>query len=213
LMEKSVKKWKRGDIHPVTGKVFMAYDKSIKSGEYWATQEKLDETKAKARLYHRERSVSPDVIEYKRRYYRLPHVVQRRRDKYVKKVRKPKKQTKEYLAAYNLEWKKRKWREDPIFKLKAIIRSATWRAAQRGIKRPRRIINGLGCNIVEFKAHIESKFQPGMTWENHGNFGWHVDHIIPLSQAKTPEDVVRLTHYTNLQPLWWRDNLTKAARI
>ena len=65
----------------------------------------------------------------------------------------------------------------------------------------------LGCSFEEFKFYIESKFEPWMTWENRGlyngeiNFGWDIDHIIPLSSAKSEEDVIKLNHYTNLQPL------------
>jgi hypothetical protein len=65
----------------------------------------------------------------------------------------------------------------------------------------------LGCSIIEFKLYIESKFEPWMNWENYGkyngelNYGWDIDHIIPISFAKTEEDVLRLNHYSNLQPL------------
>jgi len=65
----------------------------------------------------------------------------------------------------------------------------------------------LGCSINEFKIHLESQFQPWMNWNNRGlyngslNFGWDIDHIIPISSAVTVEDIIRLNHYTNLQPL------------
>ena len=52
-----------------------------------------------------------------------------------------------------------------------------------------------------------------MTWENYGLRGWHLDHIIPLSTAKTKEEVIALSHYTNFQPLWWRDNICKSNKI
>lgn len=69
----------------------------------------------------------------------------------------------------------------------------------------------LGCNYEEFKKHIEDKFQDGMSWENRKD--WHLDHIIPLSTAKNYEDLVRLNHYTNFQPLWAVDNLRKGAKL
>lgn len=71
----------------------------------------------------------------------------------------------------------------------------------------------LGCTIDEFKSYIQSKFIENMTFENHGLKGWHLDHIIPISSAKTKEDIIRLNHYTNFQPLWAEDNLKKGNKI
>ena len=65
----------------------------------------------------------------------------------------------------------------------------------------------LGCSFGDFKLYLESKFENWMNWENKGlyngefNYGWDIDHIIPLSSAKTEEDIIKLNHYTNLQPL------------
>jgi 5-methylcytosine-specific restriction endonuclease McrA len=58
---------------------------------------------------------------------------------------------------------------------------------------------------------LEKLFKEGMTWENHGE--WHIDHIIPISKAKTAEEIYKLNHYTNLQPLWKRENLCKGSKI
>lgn len=69
----------------------------------------------------------------------------------------------------------------------------------------------LGCSYEFLMGYIESKFVPGMSWENRSE--WHIDHIIPLSSAKTEEDVIRLNHYTNLQPLWAADNLRKSDKM
>jgi hypothetical protein len=65
----------------------------------------------------------------------------------------------------------------------------------------------LGCSFIEFKLHLESKFDSWMTWDNYSlynkdfNFGWEIDHIIPISSAKTIEDIIKLNHFSNLQPL------------
>lgn len=65
----------------------------------------------------------------------------------------------------------------------------------------------LDCSIVEFRIYLESKFDSWMTWDNHGkyngelNYGWDMDHIIPMASAKNEEEVIRLNHYTNFQPL------------
>jgi hypothetical protein len=73
----------------------------------------------------------------------------------------------------------------------------------------------VGCTIAEVKHHIESKFWPGMSWDNHGVNGWHIDHIIPCAAFDlTKEDEQRKCfHYTNLQPLWAKDNISKKDKI
>lgn len=71
----------------------------------------------------------------------------------------------------------------------------------------------IGCTKEELKDHIEKQFVTGMTWENQGHDGWHLDHIIPLDSAKTEEELYKLCHYTNLQPLWAKDNLAKSNKL
>jgi hypothetical protein len=76
-----------------------------------------------------------------------------------------------------------------------------------GYKKNTRTYKILGCTYDEFKLHIESKFEEWMNWDNYGryngeeNYGWHLDHIIPLSSVTTEEDIIRLNHYSNIQPL------------
>jgi len=69
----------------------------------------------------------------------------------------------------------------------------------------------IGINSDELRIYIEKQFKKGMHWENYGE--WHIDHIIPLSSAQNEEDVYRLCHYTNLQPLWAIENLQKTNKI
>jgi hypothetical protein len=69
----------------------------------------------------------------------------------------------------------------------------------------------LGCSILELKSHLESLFREGMAWDNHGK--WHIDHIIPCSSFNLvdPAEQYKCFHYTNLQPLWAHDNLSKGG--
>jgi hypothetical protein len=67
--------------------------------------------------------------------------------------------------------------------------------------------NDLGCNYKKIRKHIEKQFQPGMSWQSHG--GWHIDHIIPLSKAKTESELYKLLKWKNIQPLWAEANLRK----
>jgi hypothetical protein len=76
-----------------------------------------------------------------------------------------------------------------------------------GFTKKTRTYEILGCSFEEFKSHLESKFELWMNWENRGlyngevNYGWDLDHIIPISSAETEEDIIKLNHYTNLRPL------------
>lgn len=81
----------------------------------------------------------------------------------------------------------------------------------RNPKKHKSILPLLGCSIDEFRLHLESKFQPNMTWENRGFKGWHIDHIKPLADFDLTDSnqLESACHYTNLQPLWWRENLVK----
>jgi hypothetical protein len=70
----------------------------------------------------------------------------------------------------------------------------------------------LGCSAKELKNHLEIQFKEGMNWDNYGS-GWHVDHIIPYDTASSVDEVEKLTHYLNLQPLWEEENLKKSNKL
>lgn len=73
-------------------------------------------------------------------------------------------------------------------------------------------VKDLGCTIDELKIYLENKFQSGMTWDNWTINGWHIDHIKPLSSFDLTDrnQFLQACHYTNLQPLWAKDNLSKS---
>jgi len=82
------------------------------------------------------------------------------------------------------------------------------------------VIKSVGCTKQELIKHLENQFYPNpengepMTWNNHGTKGWHIDHIRPLCSfdLQNPEDFKMANHYTNLQPLWAKENLSKNGK-
>ena len=71
----------------------------------------------------------------------------------------------------------------------------------------------VGCSPESLKEHIQSQFTDGMSWENYGYDGWHIDHRIPLSSAKNEQELYKLCHFTNLQPMWATENIKKGNKI
>jgi hypothetical protein len=80
----------------------------------------------------------------------------------------------------------------------------------KGVKKKTSTQVMLGCNIEEFKAHIERQFLRGMNWENSGL--WHIDHIVPCASASDESELTALFHFTNLRPVWAKENLTKSGK-
>lgn len=72
----------------------------------------------------------------------------------------------------------------------------------------------LGCSLAYFITYIERQWLPGMSWENYGRNGWHIDHKKPCAgfDLSDPEQQRVCFHHTNMQPLWARDNLSKNDR-
>ena len=75
---------------------------------------------------------------------------------------------------------------------------------------PKKIQDTLGCTAHDFAKHIEKQFLKGMNWENRDK--WHLDHIVPISSAKTEEEVYALSHFTNIRPMWASDNIKKGSK-
>jgi len=97
---------------------------------------------------------------------------------------------------------------DPLYSLSHVVRGMIQKSIRMGgYTKMSKTYEILGCSFEEFKLYLESKFETWMTWENRGlyngdtQYGWDIDHIIPLSSAKTEEDIIRINHYSNLQPL------------
>ena len=102
--------------------------------------------------------------------------------------------------------------KEPLRKLASLCRSRILIALKsRNWQKKKRTRELIGCDYDFLKKHIENQFTEGMSWRNQGD--WHIDHIIPLASAKTEEEMIKLAHYSNLQPLWAVDNLRKGDKI
>jgi hypothetical protein len=110
------------------------------------------------------------------------------------------------------EYEKNKKAVDVNFKLRRLLRDRLRKAIKNGYKGGS-AVEDLGCSVDFFKKYLESQFQPGMTWGNHGQ--WHIDHIKPLSlfNLTDREQFLIACHYSNLQPLWATDNIKKSNRV
>jgi len=123
------------------------------------------------------------------------------------------KKNKEEVVRKNYEYCKKRKAIDPLYKLSRGIRSLILISFKSNFTtKSKKTTEILDCSFEEFKLHLESQFDDKMNWENQGTY-WHMDHIIPISSAETEEDVYRLNHYTNFQPLYWLDNLKKSNKI
>lgn len=116
------------------------------------------------------------------------------------------------LAANNKSTKKRR-QTDPLFAIACRLRKRLARAinAQSAEKRSSSL-DLIGCSVVELMSHLESQFLSGMTWENRSE--WHIDHIVPIAlfDLRDKDQQLAAFHYTNLRPLWAKDNHKKGAK-
>ena len=111
--------------------------------------------------------------------------------------------------------------KDPIFSIATKLRKSILKSfRERAFEKRGKTVEILGCSFEEFKEHIESLFEPWMTWENRGkyngelNYGWDIDRIIPLCTANSIEDIIKLNHYTNLRPLCsYTNRVSKRGRV
>jgi len=121
----------------------------------------------------------------------------------------------EKRRAYNRAYKKAKRERDLTFKIYCDIKRRINFALGDTRYSGQGVCDILGCDIPFLRAYIERQFQDGMTWENRSLYGWHIDHIRPCASfdLTNPEEQKKCFHYTNLRPLWAKDNLSKGAKL
>lgn len=146
------------------------------------------------------------ISETKSKYYN------RNKDEISKKNISYKARNKTKILKRNSEYLKKKRNTDPVFAMSSRIRSRILLSIRnKGFRKESNTAKMLGCSFIKFKRHIEKQFVDGMNWDNRSE--WHLDHIIPLSCATTIEGLEKLSHYTNIRPLWAKDNMAKSDNL
>ncbi|MEO4185242.1 hypothetical protein ABH305_05215 [Acinetobacter pittii] len=118
----------------------------------------------------------------------------------------------EKLNAYRRKYMKEKRTKDRLFSMRQNMRARfRFELAKRGDSQLIKANQYLGCSWIFLREYISKKFTTGMSWDNYGE--WHIDHVMPLASARSKEELIKLCHYSNLQPLWAFDNLSKGAKM
>ncbi len=185
--------------------------------KYFTEEEKKEARKIEAKKYY-DKIKKPSLSDEEKEIIKKDKFDKRKqyvKEYYLKNKNKILKYSKDYFKT-NKETKQKKNNErynkrrkdDPVFKLRGNVRRNILGFLKRkGFKKNCRTHDILGCSFDDFKTYLESKFEDWMNWENHGkyngeiNYGWDIDHIIPQSSAITENDIIKLNHYSNLQPL------------
>jgi len=119
---------------------------------------------------------------------------------------------KERIIETSRKYQNNRRKTDPLFKLSCNIRRRTRKAFKsKGLAKKNTTRDMLGCTFDFMQDHLVKQFTKGMTLENYGE--WHIDHIKPLVSAENEQELIKLAHYTNLQPLWAEDNFKKGSKI
>lgn len=177
--------------------------------------------------------------EYKKKYYKEIIIERRNKNRPPRKDRAKMKEEKrvrrnmkrlsniEEVRQYHRDWRKRNKEKSAEYQKNYIASKENRRFASRlrtlvyvslksqSASKAGATVDLIGCSIAELQLHIASKFQPGMSWANHGRNGWHIDHVVPCSlfDLTDIEQQKKCFHYTNLQPLWAIDNIKKSNKL
>jgi len=169
-------------------------------------KENPDKNRENSRRHH---EANQEKINERRRQFFAAN-----REKENERRRRWDEDNREKRREYLREYARNRRQTDPAFRAASMFRTRfrEWFKAH-GLKKNRCVLDAVGCTPEELVRHLESQFDPGMTWENWSADGWHIDHIIPIASAGDDiEGMTRLWHFSNLRPLWAQDNLRKGAR-
>ena len=115
---------------------------------------------------------------------------------------------------YQRDYTRQRRKEDMDYKIRAYLRRRLHKALKRNQKTGS-AVSDLGCSIAAFTLYIENQFEEGMTWDNWGKDGWHLDHVLPLASFDLTNrmEFLEAANWLNYQPLWADDNIRKSDKI
>lgn len=158
-----------------------------------------------------------------KRLYEIKKYQKENREKRLNSMKKYRKENRHKISESNKKYQKNNRRQISQRKLARYHTDINLKLRNNLSARIRNFIrkNGkctielIGCSVDKLKHHLEKQFTPGMSWDNYGLHGWHIDHIMPCNSfdLTDPEQQKKCFHYTNLQPLWAIDNLKKGSRV
>lgn len=105
---------------------------------------------------------------------------------------------------------------DPKFRITTNLRTRLYIVIRKALgKKSNQTFKLLGCSVESFMIYLESLFEPGMSWDNYGNNGWEIDHVVPcaLFDLSTPAQQAICFHFSNLQPMWMSENRSKKSKV
>jgi hypothetical protein len=130
------------------------------------------------------------------------------REENKEKRKKYREENKKKINEQKREYYRKRKKYDTIFKIKERIKDIIRKSIKNnGYTKNSRSFEILGCSYEDFKEHIESHWEDWMYWDNYGIYngkekcGWDLDHIIPVGSAECEEDIYKLNHHSNIQPL------------
>lgn len=154
--------------------------------------------------------------DYAKTYYESIKNTPEFKEKARIRAKKWRDNNKEKASKSTIQYRKNRLLNDPFFKFCEVTRSLIKKSFSRNgksFKKQTKSVEILGCSLEFFREYILSKCPKGVELKDFKMKGYHIDHIIPISSATTEEEVIKLCHYTNLQPLWWKDNLSKSNKL
>jgi hypothetical protein len=195
--------------------------KKLWANEEWASNERKKRREKRAKRTPEEKEIerarakkyrdeNPEKIKDRRKKDYWSN-----RERYIERAREwvenNKDKRRDVVNAYHERHK-----DDPEYKILQALRTRLYNAVslKKNIRSEKTKVL-LGCSVENLKKHLETQFTNGMTWENFGNDGWHIDHIIPCAffDLTKPSHQKVCFNYQNLQPLWAKDNLSKRDKI